>query len=421
MLLLILAMLVSVAPTFGQQTELRVVWWGSQERHDRTIAVIEMYEAANPNIDITYEFAGFGDYWTRLNTQAAGDELACVIQQDYRYLAEWQTRDLLMPLDGFIEEGTLDVTNVPENVLASGRIGEELYGLSLGSNTQTIILDVAAFEAAGIELPAADWTWGDFEEIALKLHEELGIWAIGATLPEIALWQSLYIGLGQNVYSLDGTSIGYEDDQPLIDYFNMIIRLQDAGAIPTQDEAAEFIDAGPESTPIVTGRAAMDYRWSNQVIAVASVAGEDRDLLLWTLPRIEGTASPNYIKPSMFFSVTSECENPEEAAKFIDFFTNSLEANEILLAERGVPASTVVQEHLLPMLDPVNAATFDFLTIVGEDASPIPPPDPAGAADLRDNVYTPLFVEPVLFRMMSVEEAIEILREEANRVLSEAN
>lgn len=417
-LLLTVVMLGSAVPGFAQEDELSVVWWGSQARHDRTIEVIEMYEAET-DIDISYEFAGFNDYWTRLNTQAAGDELACVIQQDYRYISEWQSRDLLMSLDQFVEEGIIDVSNIGESILESGSVDGELYALSLGSNSQTVIIDADVFEEAGLELPAADWTWADFEEIALTIHEETGKWAIGPTLPEIALWQSLYLGHGENVYNEDGTGLGYADDQPLIDYFNMIIRLQDAGAIPTQEESAEFIDAGPEGTPIVTERAAMDYRWSNQVIAVASAAGEDRNFILWTLPRPVDGQSQNFIKPSMFFSITSDCDNPEEAARFINFFVNDLEANEVLLAERGVPVSTVVAEHLLPLLDPVNAATFDFLALVAEDASPIQPPDPPGAADLRDNVYTPLFVEPVLFKQISVEEGAQMLRDEAAFVLSE--
>jgi multiple sugar transport system substrate-binding protein len=198
----------------------------------------------------------------------------------------------------------------------------------------------------------------------------------------------------------------------------MIMRLQDAGAVPAQDEAAEFIDVGPEGTPIVDGRAAMDYRWSNQVVAVASAAGEDRNFVLWPLPRM-GPQSQNFLKPSMFFSITSECEHPEEAAAFINYFVNDIAANEVLFAERGVPVSNAVRSHLEGMLEPIQAEMFAFLAAVAEDASPIQIPDPPGASDIRDNVYTPLFVEPVLYGLISPEEGAEILREEANRILSD--
>ena len=29
---------------------LRMAWWGSQDRHDKTIAAIELYESLNPNV-----------------------------------------------------------------------------------------------------------------------------------------------------------------------------------------------------------------------------------------------------------------------------------------------------------------------------------------------------------------------------------
>jgi multiple sugar transport system substrate-binding protein len=121
----------------------------------------------------------------------------------------------------------------------------------------------------------------------------------------------------------------------------------------------------------------------------------------------------------MFFSIPASAEHPEEAAMFIDFFTNSLEANEILAAERGVPVSAPVRDHLLPNLDPVMAETFDFLVRVEADSSPVPPPDPPGYADLRLNVYGPQFVDVVRFGEMSPEDAVAFFREEANRILAQ--
>jgi ABC-type glycerol-3-phosphate transport system substrate-binding protein len=63
-LIILLALLVtSLVPVSAQDPiELQMTWWGSQARHDRTIAVIEMYEAANPGVDIVYTFNSFGDY-----------------------------------------------------------------------------------------------------------------------------------------------------------------------------------------------------------------------------------------------------------------------------------------------------------------------------------------------------------------------
>lgn len=419
-LLLVAALALPAAAIHGQETiELQITWWGSQTRHDKTIAVIEMFEAEHPNIDIVYEFSNFTDYWTLLSTKAASDSLPDVMQHDYAYLAEWALRGQLMPLDDFIADGTIDVSNIAQSILDSGKIDGQTYGLSLGSNSQAFILDVDAFEAAGLDLPSPNWTWQEFEETVLKLHEELDIWGFGTLLDDEALWKSLQIGHGRWAFSDDGTSLGYDDEQPMIDHLNMILRLQDAGAIPSIEEEIEYDTTGPEGSPLVLGKSAIQYQWSNQVLAVANAAGPDRNFKLWHLPRPEGGQSSNYVKPSMFFSIPATAEHPQEAAMFIDFFTNSLEANEILAAERGVPVSAPVREHLLPNLDPVMAETFDFLVRVEADSSPVPPPDPPGYADLRLNVYGPQFVDVVRFGEMTPEEAVEFFREEANRILAQ--
>ncbi|NLX08154.1 MAG: extracellular solute-binding protein [Chloroflexi bacterium] len=419
-LVLVALLALPAAAIYGQETiELQLTWWGSQTRHDKTIAVIEMFEAEHPNIDIIYEFSNFTDYWTLLSTKAASGSLPDVMQHDYAYLAEWALRGQLMPLDDFIADGTIDLSNVAQSVVDSGKIDGQTYGVSLGANSQAFILDVDAFEAAGLELPSPDWTWTEFEEVVTQIHDELGIWGFGTLLDDEALWKSLLIGHGEWAFSDDGTELGYEDDQPMIDHLNMILRLQETGGIPTIEEEIEFDTTGPEGSPLVIGKSAIQYQWSNQVLAVANAAGPERHFKLWHLPRPEGGQSSNYVKPSMFFSIPASAEHPEEAAMFIDFFTNSLEANEILAAERGVPVSAPVRDHLLPNLDPVMAETFDFLVRVEADSSPVPPPDPPGYADLRLNVYGPQFVDVVRFGEMSPEDAVAFFREEANRILAQ--
>jgi multiple sugar transport system substrate-binding protein len=423
----LLLIFVSVAPAFAQETtELQIAWWGSQNRHDRTIQVLDMFKVANPGVEIVYEFAAFNDYWTLLNTKAAGQQLPCIMQQDYAFLSEWQSRDLLASLDPYIESGVIDTTNIDQLLLDGGKVGDEVYAISLGSNSQTFILDVDAFESAGLELPDPQWTWTDFEEISMQIHNELDIWAINIGVPgvgnsgleDIQLWKAVNIGLGQPMVTEDGTALGITDWQPTIDYFKMIRRLQEAGAVPSGEESTEYGSVPLESSQIVTGSTAMQYQWSNQVVAIYSGAGPDRNFRLWHLPRSEGSAATNYLKPSQFFSITSSCETPELAAQIINFFTNDLTANEALFAERGVPISSAVRDHLRPMLDAAGAETFDFLERVAADSSPLPPPDPPNWSNFTSNVYGPLFAQPLLFGQFTPEDGVVILEEEGNKVLS---
>ncbi len=413
--------LMSVSPVLAaQKKEIRIAWWGSQNRHDRTIKVIQMYMAAHPDINMTWDFANFNDYFVKRNTEAAGGDLPCIMQQDYAYVSEWATRGLLLPLDDYIKDGTIDTKNIADASLKGGRVNDKLYAVNLGNNSQSFLIDTDLVKKAGLDMPSPTWTWADFEKMAMALHDKLGIWAIGIGdgLDNNQLWKSLYLGLGQWSFNDDGTALGYTDDKPLIDYFNMILRLQKAGAIASHERSSEFVKAGVEGQPIVKGDAVMSYLWSNQVVAVWKAAGADRHFKLWLLPRSEGGKSENYIKPSQFFSITAKCEFPKESADFINFFTNSNDANDILFAERGIPISSTVREHLLPKLDPGSAETFDFLSRVEKDNSPIRPADPPGANDLFNNVYEPQFAGPVLYGQLSVEDGVKTLRDQATEILA---
>jgi multiple sugar transport system substrate-binding protein len=403
--------------------ELRVAWWGSQDRHNRTIKAIELFQKKYPNIKVTYEFAGWGDYWTKMTTQAAGRNLPDVMQQDYAYIAEWSSRGLLAPLDDYVKSGTIDTRDVADALLRGGVVNGKLVAVNLGSNSQCWALDVDAFRKAGVELPPPNWTWTDFERIAMVLHEKLGIWGMGSGVWNEQIWGALYFSSGSWRYSPDGTRIGYADDKPLVDYLNMLLRLQKANALtPRADELASYNqETSVELTPLVTRKAAMAYFWSNQVIAVWKAAGVDeRNLTLMPLPRVPGGKSANYLKASQFWSITTHAKQPKEAAMFIDFFTNSLEANDALMAERGVPISSKVRQALLPKLGRSQAEMFAYLDRVAKDVQPIPPPDPPGHTEIVKNAFVPQVMDPVAYGRLSPEKGAALLRQEVNTILAKA-
>ncbi|HWR12630.1 MAG TPA: extracellular solute-binding protein [Rectinemataceae bacterium] len=416
--------LIAVAGVFAQnkKVELKIAWWGSQVRHEATIKVIEMYEKLNPNVHITYEFAGFDDFWTKMTTMAAGGQLPDIMQQDYSRINEWKTRNLLEPLDEYVASKALDLSDVAKPIIDSGSIDGKLYAVSLGSNSYSMVLDVDAFKKAGIPLPAQDWTWDDMEKIALQLHEKLGIYGIGGgfEVDELA-WKSVYLSDGQYLYSPDGKSLAYKDDTLLVNNLKMLQRLIKAGAAPSyQEYMATFggTVGNIQMDAIVTGKSAIEAVWSNQVVAVATAAGPGRNFAVVHLPRLKkGGQAGNFLKPSQFFSVTSQSKNKVEAAKFLSFFTNSIEANLILNAERGVPVAGKVRDALKQKVSPVVKTVFEYLDRVAKDAAPTPPPEPARHAEIRANVYVPLIREQVFYGVLTAEEAAKQLRVQATEIL----
>jgi multiple sugar transport system substrate-binding protein len=415
----------SVSGAWAQKkVELKIAWWGSQLRHESTIKVIELYQKLNPNVSITYEFAAFDDYWTKVTTMAAGGQLPDVMQQDYSRFAEWQKRGLLEPLDAYVANKSLDLSDVAKPILDSGRLDGKLYAVSLGSNSYAMMLDTDAFAKAGVPLPAQDWTWDDLEKIALQLHQKLGIYGIGGgfEVEELA-WKSTQLANGKTLFAPDGKSLGYseKDDAVLVNTLKMLQRLIKAGAAPSYAEyLATFGGASKnvQMDAIVTGKAAIESVWSNQVVAVSTAAGPGRHFAVVHLPRLKkGGTAGNFLKPSQFFSVSSQSQNKIEAAKFISFFTNSIEANKILNAERGVPVAGKVRNALKEDVSPVMKEIFNYLDRVAKDAAPTPPPEPARYADILSNVYVPIIREQVFYDKISPEEAVKQLRAKATEIL----
>lgn len=400
---------------------IRVSWWGSQARHERTIRALQRYEARHPGIAIEYEYAVWNDYWTRLTTQAAGNDLPDVMQQDYQYLTEWVGRGLLVPLDAEEASAALDLSDAAESSLAGGRVDGKLYGVSLGTNSICMMLDADAFAQAGLALPADDWTWAGFERVALSISRRLGIPAVSGNIVHDHVWRSMYLGKGLWAYAPDGRSLGYPpaDDALFADHLRMARRLIAAGAMIPYGEIVALRSKGVEDDPIVTGASVITFLWSNQVVAAWTAAGiETRRFELRALPRLSAKAgSSNYLKPSQFFSVTRNAASTREAAGLIDWFTNSVEANTLLMAERGVPIAAKVREALKPLLALPQRRVFEYLERIQGDAAPIPPPDPVGNTDLINNVFVPRVVDPVMFGTIGPAEGMRILRQEAARIL----
>jgi multiple sugar transport system substrate-binding protein len=254
----------------------------------------------------------------------------------------------------------------------------------------------------------------------MTLHSKLGIAGAGAELGDIQLWKSLQLGYGQWAFTPDGKALGYSDDQRTVDYFKMVMRLQDAGAATSQQEdIAQHRSSNVESRPIVTGKSAMEYFHSNQLVAVWKTAGDARRLKLNPLPRGKGaTQSENYLKPSQFISISSQSKHPKEAAMFIDFITNDVEANKILLGERGVPISPRIQEAIKPLLTPAQLESQNYVSQIEQIGSPLPPPDPAVQNKLDQNIYLPQLVDPVLLKQIAPEAAVAQFRKDATALLA---
>lgn len=386
-----------------EKVELRFMWWGSQTRHDRTIAAIEMYMAENPNVTISYEFMGFNDYFTKLSTLAASNDVPDVFQMGNNFLTY---QDIIEPLEPYIEKGLIDVSSTNDAYLSTTRINGIQMGISLGVNSLAMIYDPAIFAAADVAEPTTEWTWAEFEEASKVIHEKTGLYG-SSKFNDFFIGMVIGIpqyGTGETAYNSEGTALGYTDDSYVSNFLAMKKRLQDAGAYPAPGEIAAITD--PENDLLTTGKAAIGWLNSNQLVAMINAAG--RELKITTPPKQTADGvSGLCIRSAQAMSIYNGSEHKEEAAKFLNWFVNDVEANLILNGERGVPIMGTVRDAIRENCDPVADAatidTYEFIDLAGSLASNPPPMEPAVQLEVEDllNQYN----ERVMFDVMSPEEA----------------
>jgi len=148
-----------------------------------------------------------------------------------------------------------------------------------------------------------------------------------------------------------------------------------------------------------------------------NAAPDDMQLGMTTYPSDNPQVS-NFIRASMYFSITTQSDNPQTAAEFIDFWTNSIEVNQIISAERGIPASTVVADAIAPYFNEANQIASAFVEFVGTpgNSTPVNPPRPEGAGEIVD--YLRLLTENVGHGQMTARQAAEAFFSFGNSVLN---
>ncbi|MCJ7843246.1 extracellular solute-binding protein [Lederbergia sp. NSJ-179] len=400
----------------GEQVELRMLWWGSQDRHDRTLKVIEQYMEENPHVKISPEFTGWDGYWEKMATQAAGGNLPDIVQMDYKYLSEYVGKGLLADLNPFVENGALDLSDVEDIYIDGGKLDNKLYAVNIGANAHAILFDKAMFEKANVPILEPGYTWEDLKDAAQQLSDNLGEGVYGVHPSAGLMGFKHYLREhGKWIYNDEGDGLGYEDDQLLSDFLQITKDMLESGAAAPPDV---FKDAGDsvEQLPIVNEKTAivMDIH-SNQLIAVEAAAGRPLDLMIQ--PMVEDGELGHYIKPGQLLSVSAHSKEQEEAAKFINYFTNSIEANEILNAERGIPIATKVREHLKENASEAGKKMFEYVELAEEYSREIDPPDPQGSTEI-ESLFENEVAEPIYYGEITPKKAAENFRKKAEDILA---
>ncbi|WP_379135765.1 ABC transporter substrate-binding protein [Paenibacillus sp. sgz500958] len=396
--------------TTDKEINLKFIWWGKEQRKQSTLKVIELYEKSHPNVHITTEdYSVKDDVATQLAIETADEDTADIMQMDYEFIFDYINRDLIEPLNPYIKNTVLNTSDISKTTLAPGMKGDQLYAMNIGMNSEALLYDPELFEEAGVAVPSQEYTIDELHTALVQLKDSVDspdFYPLGNMFNV-----NYYLrARGFSMYNKANNGLGYVDDQVMADYLALYKKWSDEGLLKSDSLQEAPVD---ENHPIVTRQAAFYFGFSNNVTVLSKLTGHTIKML--PLPQGADDAEGRFIKPSMFLAVSSYSKHAEEAVKFVDFFVNNAEANDILKGERGVPVSSVIADNLSKKVDEAGKQQYDLLEFLKSHSAPIDPPAP-GKSVVVKNAFQ-LTLKHVVDGSLTPEQGAKNIRTDATGIL----
>ena len=402
-------------PATAGEYELGFGWWGNQVRDEVTKAAADFFTENYPNITFNLNTQGWSNYWALMSTYSANNDLPDIMQQDYAYIEQWVEAGDLLDLTPYVESGALDLSKIPQSIIDTGKVGDGIYAVCAGVNAPSLLYNKTLTDSLNIEVPL-NLTWDQFVEISEKIYAETGVGAVyghGNSENQPTFYTR---GLGYTEFwNAEGIAASAEE---MTGYYQRLLDGVAAGWLFDTDKLAGVNTTDLAQDPLVYGtsndvRSWCAFAFSNQIAAYQAAATADGIELGLTNWASADPAASNYMKPSQFFSVTTDTKNPDLAVAFLNYLINDVQANTILRAERGVPANSEVAAAIadeVTKLDPTYGMAVEYLAFVEENSSPIFPPLPSYAGTVQTEVIQTLSEECLLKgTSMTAEEAAQTL------------
>lgn len=392
---------------------IRVCWWGNQTRNDETVKALNMYKEKNTGVDFEVEFSDWDGYWDKLATQAAGGNMADIVQMDYAYLKQYQEQKQIMGLKKYIDSGAIDTKNVSESIMNSGRIGDDIYGIVSGVQSKALLVNTDAMKAANVTLPEQP-TYEELFDAAQKVKKATGM---QIAIPSNDEQSMLFLAraVGQTMYNAAGDGLGMPDDKVALRYYQMLADTLKEGIHVSPEIIAE--SSTNQQSLFAAKKIWAEFMNSNQITNEINQCDKSvqYDILMYPTEK-NATQQPLFMKPSMFYSIAGDSKSADTAADVIDFLTNSVEANtQALKGERGVPISSEVSKAIEPVVDEVTARVDTYVGKVSKVATPIDPPFPAASAEIGKNISD--LSDEVRFGKISPQDAADEFYKNAAELL----
>lgn len=395
----------SQAAVSDQPVEISMAWWGGESRHEKFNTILDGYEAQNPNVTFVRQYSPWGDYWTKLTTQSASGALPDTFGMTAPYKNEFDARGAMEPLQQFVDSGILDLSDFTQGSYDAGSIDGVLKFVTFGDTVNTLMINKAMIDAAGMELPKPSMTYTEFMRYCVELQAKLpeGSWATNY----VRDFELHTMNYGMYLVSDDGKEPGYTKEV-LRKYYEFLYEQLEKGVAPPPEIMSE--NSGLAWGDSLEGRGLIALHLSNinqlktwqaqsenEFTAVRGIHADDA-----THIKVEP------VQPSGW-AISPNSKVKEQVAAFLSFFVNDEETQVFFNMELGVPGSQKIQNLIVDNLgstyvDNTIEVEVKLVQEILSDVEPYPGRK-EGAIPLYDDVAAKW--DEILHGISTIDDAVE--------------
>lgn len=391
--------------------ELSVAWWGGDARHKKTLDMIAAYKADFPYVTVVSQYAAYADYWTKMATQAASQNLPDAYLVQLTYVGEYASKGLMRPLQDLVDAGKIDVSSFTPGALAGSSYNSKLVGITFGDTASTIVYNKTLIKSVGYELPKDQMTWTEYgtylKGLAKKLPEGFYASDLGTrhehTIENFARQLGFY-----GITSADGKSLGYTKEA-LTEYLNFHYDMFKAGCMPPLEKLVE--DRSKQWGDSLAGKGKIAV-WNTNVNQGKIFQASITDELGMARAIVADKATHKNVEAAVCstWAISGKTKKVDEAAHFINAMVNDWDLQKIYDMDIGVPGSKKIQAELAKLLNvtkPVDAMKNREIELMQNILNTTEPFNgrPSGYSTAIDDLYKK--VDEILYGRMTVVQAVD--------------
>ncbi len=274
---------------------------------------IEDFNKLYPDVKVTLNQTPYGQYWTKMQTQAESGTLPDVFWINGPNFELYASYGMVEPVTELIDSGKIDPSNYPDSLNNLYSIDGVQYAVPKDYDTIGLWYNKAIFEEAGVDLPTDDWTWDDFTTAANDISSALAdknIYGVAFMVGGQESYYNTIYQAGGEVISADKKTSGFGSPEA-IEGLQFWADLVESGASPTIQQLSDT--SAPDR--FASGKAAMIWD-GNWALAKYMESDHKDDIDVIGLPKGKERAS---IIHGLGYAVSKNSQNMEAAQAFQAF------------------------------------------------------------------------------------------------------